>query len=307
MAQATYKSLRKKVEQAALCSITFLLAALFVSPSTMASSTPLTNKGLTVSPAVSFQKISAGQTRTTSIQISNGRDFPVSVKLDVKQFTVNAYSYTYNFVTPKVDWIHLNKNTLVLSPHSSDTISYTIDVPKGSPPGGNYFTLMAQTDFLTGSVKSVGRIASLLYLTVSGKLTYDSHIVNGSIDHFAFGPNIGYKFTIIGTGNTYDYVYASGRLHGLFTGPSATPKVHIIYPEVPRTLSGSIPHPLLPGIYQASYGYTASGNASVERKSWVVYLPPWSIALVLVLVILVLQVNSRKRRLRPTTHSKPRQ
>jgi hypothetical protein len=300
------QSIRKKVESAALYSIICLLATLFLAPPTLADPTPLTNKGLTISPAVSFQKISAGQTRTTNMQISNGRDSPISVQLAVKQFTVNAYSYTYNFVTPKVNWIHLSDNTLALSPHSSDTISYTINVPKDSPPGGNYFTLIAQTDFLTGSVKSVGRIASLLYVTVSGKLTYDSHIVNGSINHFAFGPNIDYKFTILGTGNTYDYVYANGQLHGLSTGLPATPKAHIIYPGVPRTFSGSMSHPLLPGVYPTSYGYTTSDGGSVEKKSWVVYLPPWSIALVLVIALLALQVNSRKQRRRPTTYSKPR-
>lgn len=263
-----------------------------VSASTIYSNTP---KGLVISPASQFETVSAGKTHISSFSVANYTSNPLTISLSVKQFTVDNYSYNYNFNPPNNNWVRLGVSQVTLLSRQTQTIPYNITIPTGTQPGGNYFVLIASATLTSGTLASKVQAASLLYLTVNGKLTDTSRLVNNSIQRVMFGTQLAYHFSVIDTGNDYFFVYTSGALHGLNVKPSMTPITHLVIPGKIRQFTGTIPHPLLPGFYRATFGYTTDSGAVVQRSHLILYLPPWSIAGVL-LVVLAFNVWYLKRR-----------
>jgi hypothetical protein len=272
---------------------TLLIPANLVSAAAQQPNTP---SGLLISPATAFATINAGSQKTENLTVANYTAHPVVVSLAVKQFTVSNYSYTYSFNPPDNNWVTLNSSQVLLTSNQIQTVPYTINVPKGSPPGGSYYTLFASTTLTSGTIKSTAQAASLLFLTVNGKLVRTSTLHSDSIQRLVFGPQIAFHFDVTNTGNVYYFIYVSGKLHGLTAAPSATPITHLIIPGKVRQYAGTIAHPFLPGVYEATYGYKTDAGASVQKSRLIVYIPPWSIAALLIVLLVANTWHLKKKR-----------
>jgi hypothetical protein len=168
-------------------------------------------------------------------------------------------------------------------------------VPANGAPGGTYYTFLASANIESGSIKTTVQAAILLFLTVNGKLIYTSNLIGSSIQRIVLSSQLTYKFKVLNTGNVYFFIYVSGKLHGLganVNGPSVT---HLVMPGKIREFSGAIPHPFLPGLYKVAYGYMTSSGTVVQQSRFILYVPPWSIALVLI-ILLVLNLRYTKGR-----------
>jgi hypothetical protein len=262
-----------------------------------ASSQPNIEKGLLITPLRQFLSVDAGKTIHSSFSVANLTDNPLAVNLKVEQFSVTDYVYNYTFSKPKDPWLQLSTQQIDLQHNQTKSIDYSIAVPVGSAPGGHYYTLLASATLSSGGIKNTIQAADLVYLTVNGKLTTVSHLESSSIRKVNFGNDIPYTLKPINTGNVYSFVYVSGELHGLFVRPVETSNAHLLMPGHVRTLGDSIPSPVLPGVYRASYGYKTDTNWIIEESHWIVYIPPWFIALLLGLVLVlprVVRLNKKK-------------
>ena len=253
-----------------------------VSASTIHTNSP---KGLLITPATQFATVNAGKTQAGDFGVANHTANPLTISFSIKQFTVDNYSYNYNFNPPNNNWITISLPQVTLLPGQTQTIPYSVNIPIGTQPGGNYFVLIASATLTSGNLTSKVQAASLLYLTVNGKLTYSSRLVNDSIQRVMFGTQLAYHFSVIDTGNDYLFIYTSGALHGLNAKSALTPVTHLVIPGKIRQFAGTIPHPLLPGVYRATYGYTTDTGAAVQRSQLILYIPPWSIAVVLLVLL----------------------
>ena len=257
---------------------------------------PPIEKGLLITPVRQFLSGDAGTTTTSSFTIANLTDKPLSVALSVKQFSVTDYAYTYQFEPPTDDWLHLSVTSTVLQPNKSQDISYSLQIPARSAPGGHYYTLFATANLSSQGVNSTIQAADLVYLTVKGKLSSVSHLQSSSIHWLSFGSTIPFNLQPINTGNVYSYVYVSGQLHGLFVKPPTTSNAHLLMPGKVRNLSANIPSPVLPGIYLASYGYKTDSDWIIEQSHLVVFIPPWFIAFLLAALLVGGKLLTRKKR-----------
>lgn len=277
-------------KRAALITLAILLAALPGKVSAAADPA----KGLLISPTQQFLYVDAGKTLQSSFTVTNLTGQPLPVQFDIKQFSVADYSYTYEFAPPPNHWLSIDTPATTLPANQSMTVSYHISAPPRTAPGGHYYTLLASATMRgNGGVSSTIQAADLLYLTVNGQLLTSSKLVSGSIQRFAWGNAFAFKLAPENIGNVYTNVNVHGGLAGIFTKPEQSGDTHILIPDKPRALTGTIPTPVLPGIYRATYGYTTSSNWVIDQQAWVVFVPPWSVALLIVLIILAPKLRKR--------------
>lgn len=249
--------------------------------------------------------IAAGQTQTRAVTVANLTEKPMSVSLSVEQFSVADYTYRYHFSPSKHDWIHLDQTMLQLQPGKSARVPYTIAIPAGAAPGGHYFTILANTQLQSGSVTSTVQAATVLYTTVQGNLVESNTVIGSHMPWISFGKALSFTLDVKDTGNTHFFVYVSGQLHGLSAQPSPTEATHLLLPGAIRTVGSSIAPPLLPGVYKATYGYRTESNQTVTRSRYVLFVPPWSLAIPIGLgwIGVIVWRHSRKRRALMSTRS----
>jgi hypothetical protein len=256
-------------------------------------------RGLLITPLRQYLKTAAGSTARSNLSVTNLTDKPLDVHLSVQQFSVTDYTYNYQFTQPNNDWLHLSATDFNLQPHRSQTVSYQLSVPPGTAPGGHYYTLFASANLANQGIDNTIQAADLLYLTITGDLTYTNQLRTSSIGRFSFGQPISYTLNPINTGNIYYYVYTSGQLHGLSAKPAPTAEAHMLMPGSVRKLMGNIAPPVLPGIYTATYGYRTDSGQTVTRSSLVFFIPPWSVAFLIALLLIgggLFRAHQQRRR-----------
>ena len=273
--------------------LTLCLCLLVLLPAPASADTPK-NKGLLISPLRQYISLDAGKQAIGRFTVANLTEQPITVTLSAKQFSVSDYAYNYNFSPPN-DWLSFKLTQIPLEPNESREVDYTVTVPAGTAAGGQYYTLLASAELNAGNLKSTVQAATLLYLTVNGKLVRTSQLVGSSIHRIVFGKQVQYTIDVRNTGNVHYFAYFSGQLHGL-TAKSASGTSHILLPGPIRQVVGDINAPLLPGIYKATYGYKTDAGTTVTQSRFIIFLPPWSLAFLVLLLIIGLNLYGRRKR-----------
>jgi hypothetical protein len=252
-------------------------------------------KGLLISPSYQYIKINAGSPKTGDFTIADLSNKPITVNLSVKQFSVTDYTYDYQFSDPSNNWLKLGVTQTILQPGQSQRVVYSISPAKDAAPGGYYYTIFASTNFGSGGISATVQAATLLYITVEGLLIKTGRLDSSTIQRINFGKQIPYRLSTTNTGNIYYFAYFSGSLRGMFTSRTALSTTHLLFPGKARQITGSIPSPVLPGIYKATYGYRTDSGTTVVQSRDIVFIPPWSIAVLLLILFLASKVRRHKK------------
>jgi hypothetical protein len=267
-----------------------LLASLLLLPHHAAAD----NKGLFISPLREYITVDAGKTATKSITVANLTDKNITVTLSVEEFSVADFTYQYEFKPPKDTWVRLGLTEIKLQPGKSHQIPYQITIPPNAAPGGHYFTIFATTNF--GGTNQV-QATTVLYLTVNGVLRKTSVIRSSTMPWLSLGNDIPFTLTAQNTGNTHFFAYVSGRLTGWGSKKSGEETTRLLLPGASRNMGNTIPAPLLPGVYKATYGYRTDAGQTIQRSRYIFYLPLWSLALPLGLIwLMIVFIKSARRR-----------
>jgi len=269
-----------------------LIGLLLLMPISARAAEEPKNKGLFITPVRSYQNVSPGHSTGGTFTVANITTQPADIDLSVQQFSVSDYNYDYQFSQIRDNWIHLSKTRLTLKPQKSETITYSVTAPADAAPGGHYFTLFATTKLEQNPNKV--QAATTLYVTVDGTLSRTSHINSTTIPVISFGTAIDFSLDVKNTGNTHYFVYTSGSLAGLSASNEKPESTSLLLPGKSRVVRGTIPAPILPGVYPAVYGFKVDDGQIVEHKQLVIYIPPWS-ALLPIGIILLVQTIRRYR------------
>ncbi|MFZ2544853.1 MAG: hypothetical protein WAW80_02665 [Candidatus Saccharimonadales bacterium] len=236
-----------------------------------------TNIGLSISPLRRELTVTAGKTTTSNFTVANLTKEPMTVNFSVKQFSTTNFVYDYEFRPPDNDWVKIQVAQIKLKPGEGKKVNYTVNVPDRTSPGGYYYTMFASTDIASGLPSTV-QAATLLYLTVDGKLIRTSVLQNDSIPFLVTGNEVPYKFDVKNLGNVHFSAYFYGQLESVFGKGEEIGTSHLVMPGTVRSVNGSIPTPLLPGVYRATYGYKVDfADFLVSKTAYVVFIPPWSV------------------------------
>lgn len=253
-----------------------------------------------MTPVREYIQVAAGGATGGRFTLANLTDREANIVVSVEQFTVEDYTYDYRFTPSKKDWVKLSTNQLQLQAGKSREVSYEIKAPEGATPGGYYFTIFA-TDMLDTDRKV--RVGEALYVTVKGDLKLTSYIQNASLPMVAFNSDIPFSFDINSTANSHFFTYASGKLAGLGIESKSDEATHLMLPGTIRTIKGTIPAPVFPGVYQATYGYRVDDGQTITQTRYLVYAPLWFVALLVGAGLIGAAFWRRHRRTRPPTGS----
>ncbi len=257
-------------------------------------------KGLTVSPLRTELTIDPGTSQDSKLTLTNSNDHPITVHLSVEEFSVidPQYDYAFNAETQLTSWVTFSPDTLDLAVGQTKTATFRVGVPLSAEPGGRYLSMFVTTD--AGSpvdgVVSQQRIASLIYLTVNGKISRSGHLVSLNAPWLLTGKT-DWTANVQNTGSThYDsrYNVTIQPLIGTQTVASSTSSA-LILPGTIRLIQNSIPLPNLPGIYKAVYTIGLGDTPAVVKTLYIIYLPPVAIIVSIFAIILVVSLISEYR------------
>lgn len=256
------------------------------------------NEGLYISPLHQELILAAGQTKTGSFMIANLTKQSMVVDLEVQRFHVTDRTYDYIFTDPVNNWINLPVTQYKLAPGQKESVPYTVTVAKNAASGGYYSALLASTNMSTGSVDGTVRVGSLLYMTIEGKgVSRSGAIQDAAIPWIVMGTEIPYSYDAKNTGNVHTDARFFANLKGLFGDESVPTNTRTILPGSIRRIDEKMSSPIFPGVYKMTYGYIDEvQKISVQNASYVVFIPPWSVAAVLLMIMTGLYLWQKRRR-----------
>lgn len=279
-------------------------AAAITQPARAAEST---NSGLLISPPRHSMHVAAGGSDSQKMTVANYTERSLDVILNVQEFSVANLSYEYQIKDADRPWLSIEQTELALEAGESQELAFSVHPPASTAPGGKYYLIVASATAKNGDLVSTMQVAAPVYITIDGQLDKSSKLENNhSINRIVIlGDAIPFRLDITNTGNVHYLVEVKASLQGLFTGHSTTSTQHILLPDTTRRFTASIPVPLLPGIYQATYGYSSEATGDVVVRSWVLYLPPWAIIGTLLLGWIITTVIRLIRKRRATGSRRP--
>lgn len=259
------------------------------------SAPSLATSGLQITPVRDEQKVTAGSRTNGSIVIANLTDSKMTVSLQVQKFSVTNLTYDYRFSDPGNSWVHTAQTSITLDSQQSKTVPYSLTPDARATPGGYYYSFIASTDSSRGSIPVTLRAVSLLFVTIAGDLKHTGSIDEIHVPRLVVAKQFDVSADVRNTGNTYYFAAITGRVKGPLTGTSASPQNHLVIPNKLRRVSSSINSPALPGIYPVEITYTSDTGVQTHASQLVLFIQPWSIAVVLGAVLLLQVIHANQR------------
>jgi len=259
-----------------------------------ASDQPATkSKGLTLSPLRNEFDIAPGTVHGGSLKVTNSTKKTMKVNLTAEEFSVinSQYDYAFSQVSDVTKWVSFENSEINLSAGETMKVKYTIGVPLAAEPGGYYLSLFATTNTQSqtdNSVNSQQRVASLLYITVSGKVTRVGKLVSLSSPTMVSGKT-NWSVLLQNTGTTHYRSRYNVQIVNLFSNEieASSQGDALVLPGSLRLINSNLPLPKLPGIYKAIYTIGLGDTPARVEIRYIVYITPL-LVLALVLSILAL-------------------
>ncbi len=214
-----------------------------------------------------------------------------------------------------MEWITIDKESGVVAPNETDTLSYTINVPVDAPAGGQYATIIVtdESDHSTGgdnvNIASIPRVASIIYAEVAGETKNTGEITENNIPSFLLNNTLEATSVVKNTGNVHTNASYIFQVWPLFSDEEIctneeNPAESLIMPETERYHTETCSLPLV-GIFRAKQTVTIFGETSIVEKM-VIVCPIWLLFIILaviaaIIIWIVMRIRSRKKHQRKAT------
>ncbi|MDO4978594.1 MAG: hypothetical protein Q4E47_00340 [Candidatus Saccharibacteria bacterium] len=228
------------------------------------------------------------------IKVRNKSNMEADVKFYATGYYVEGESYAP--VYPEegdraliMKWVEFEEEKAKIAPGEAVEVKYTISVPKDAPAGGQYATIMAETEpDESGTIQANARVGQIVISYVSGETTKCGKIQSTSIAGFLVNPPITASAIVENCGNVdLDAEYIL-KVYPLFSDEEIytteeNPETKIILPDTRRMHSVSWAAAPSIGIFRAEEIVRINGEETVASK-FIVILPIWLIVLILVAI-----------------------
>lgn len=265
-------------------------------------------KGLTLSPIRNEFEVSPGTSQDGTLLVANLTDRPMAVNFSVEEFSVinQQYDYAFTLESNVAKWVHFDMTLLTLQPGESRKVNYDVAVPLSAEPGGRYISLFAssETKATDSGVSSMQRVASLLYFTVSGKVSRFGNLVSLTAPSIV-SDRVAWSAVVQNTGSTHFRSRYSVKVCDLFDFglSTAASGEALILPGTVRLLSDNIVMPDFPGIYKAVFTIGLGDSPARTETRYILYAPVWFNCLILIICSLPIFVIIKKRKLKQSAQN----
>lgn len=247
------------------------------------------SSSISISPLRQEETIAPGFVYSGSLLIKNTGNQTKQIALSTETFAVTNQTYDYVFKpeTNETKWVKFNKDEITLEPNNSQVINYEVNVPNDAEPGGYYLALFAlnQTASNGAGISPTERVASLLYLTVSGEASRSGKLIQLRYPGIVFGDS-SWSATLQNDGTLHYRTTYTAKLSSIFNNDiQITEDSRLILPNSVRLIEGKIPTPSILGIYKVNFTVSLGDSPAYTETRWIVYLPPLQLVLVLLILI----------------------
>ena len=265
--------------------------------------------GLTVSPPAQKIVLIPGEKYTGTIKIaspaSSQKDIDYAITIasfsehggEGRNDDYGAVDYTtvteYNQI---MNWITLDKKRGTLAPNETQTVTFTIDVPKDAPAGGQYASLAVRdesgSDSSGGgvSVQSVMQILSIIYAEVAGETRNEGVIMENSMPSFLLNSPLVASSRVKNSGNIHTDASWTFQVWPMFSDEEICtneekPYTTLIMPESELYHTETCELPSI-GIFRAKQTVKIFGEESIIEKT-IVICPIWLLFIIIFIVTII--------------------
>lgn len=253
---------------------------------TTLAATPPRPPGVQVKPLRAYPNQAPGQTTNGSFTVTNNTDQPQDVSFSAERFKTVDEDYNYAFDKDIItDWVDFKSPTMSLKPKQSQVQNYTIAVPADATPGGRYIALLTSVTPKSDeqSVTQINRVASLIYLEVTGKITRTVQLLSVDVPSFTAKPQVETTMRLANTGNSH-YRARVGLSVGRWPSTNNILKSQpetVLLPGTVRKISETINLPKMPGVYKVTAIFSPPQGGGTSLTRTIVYAPLWFVGLVI--------------------------
>lgn len=261
------------------CSLCFMVTTSAVNNNSL--------KELTLAPLRSEFEIAPGTAQTGYLTVTNpSTDSSSLISFNVEEFSVINQQYDYAFTAESnvAAWVSFEMNEVSLKAGESKKIKFDISVPLTAEPGGRYISLFAAKDDETGTSRQ--RIASLVYINVSGRVTRIGSMLSLSTPWYTNGVSR-WSVVIQNKGTTHFRSRYILEIYNIFNRDDTSIEAgeSLILPNTTRLIIGQVPAVKFPGIYKLVYTIGLGDTPAVIKESYILFLPAWLMIFILLIFI----------------------
>ncbi len=250
-------------------------------------------KGLTLSPVKIPINILPGKKYKANSQISNTGDFPVRMKLIVKNYKVIDKNGALEFTNEQTgfemqNWIIPEFLEINLKPFETKTINFIIRVPENAKSGGHYGAIVFEGK--NSEIKNSDFGILILANVKKEEEIKQGHFASFDIPFISEYSPIDFAIKIENTGNVHFLPEGKIEIFNIF-GKKITEaelKNDYIYPSSTREFTSRWRKKNLSGIFKAKINVEYNGEQIEATKFFIVF--PWRLILFGAIAIITLFV-----------------
>lgn len=264
-----------------------------------------TSQAITLSPASTDITVDPGATASNKVTINNSGNDIFNVALSTAPYYVSGENYDPHFtqLPGTVDasaWVHLSSTSEKVEANKTLIVPYTVDVPKGTTPGGYYAVLFAETssDNEKTGVVSHNRVGDILYITVNGDIKSGGSVTGSPLPAVSFVGSVPIATRISNLGGTHFVTKATYTVTD-FSGKQVFSAIteRYVLPQTEREISSTWNPQTVFGIFTIHRSATIAGSLKTLPDEKIVIINPWVfVALAFIIGLLIAIPFNRARR-----------
>jgi len=302
--------LRTVSKRSLLVGLLFAVLLIVLQPGSTKAATIGGSYSITMTPSSTELHAPPGGTTSSSFSVINEGKTGYNMVLSVAPYRVvgDVYDPQFTLLPGKTDaskWVHFNApSTQYLPAGQPQNISYTLDVPAGTAPGGYYAVIFAENEPPpSNGVISHNRVGDILYITVDGPVLKQGSLVATRLPRLFLGSSLPLSLIVRDTGGLHFLTTASLDAASV-TGRTAfrASLQRYVLPQTQRLVTATWDHVPLLGLYKINRSAVVTGQVQTLPAQWVVVIRPWLLipGILVVFGVAALGVTRFKRRyLRP--------